>query len=166
MARCVLMCGLAGAGKSTVARALEADGWLRLSIDVDAWAQGFTVHPLPRDVRDRIVDAHRARLIDALSRGVDVVVDYAFWSRAMREEFRALAATAGAAVTVAFLDVPLASLEARLAARVDGQPGPDAIEVPASLLTEFAAGFEWPEPDETDVIRAADAGAMLGALRG
>ncbi len=159
------MCGLAGAGKSTVARALEADGWLRLSIDVDAWEQGYRQHPLPGDVRDRVVDAHRDRLVVALSREADAVVDYSFWSRAMRDEFRRLAASAGARVTVAFLDVPLATLRDRLDVRATGAPAPDAIDVPAALLDTYAAGFERPASDETDVITAPDAGDMLAALR-
>ena len=35
----VMMCGVAGAGKTTLAKQLEAAGYLRLSIDEEVWRQ-------------------------------------------------------------------------------------------------------------------------------
>ncbi|MCD5314320.1 AAA family ATPase [Kineosporia babensis] len=145
----VLTCGLAGSGKSTYARSLEAQGWLRLSIDQQAWDQGFTTHPLPPEIRLEIIADQRRQLAEALDDGHDVVVDYAFFSRAMRDEYRAIAQQHGAEVEVALFDVPREELLRRLAGR--GSAGPDDIAVPAELLDRFIAGFEWPTADETDV---------------
>ncbi len=151
MARMVLMCGLAGAGKSTFARSLEALGSLRLSIDHAAWALGHTEHPLPVAVRDEIVARQREQLVAALDAGQDVVVDYSFWSRAMRDEYRGIARALGASAEVVYLEVPREELLRRLARRTERPTGPDAIHVPPELLDDYLAGFEVPAADEPDV---------------
>lgn len=97
MPRVIFMCGPAGSGKSTVARQLEADGITRLSFDQEAWNRGLRVMPLPDDARADI-DAHlRRRLIHLLEQGCDVVLDFSFWSRAMRDDWRGLVAPFGTA---------------------------------------------------------------------
>lgn len=40
----VLLCGVAGAGTTTVARALERAGYERLSIDEEMWARSGLVY--------------------------------------------------------------------------------------------------------------------------
>ena len=51
MSRVLFMCGPAGSGKSTLARRLEADGMVRLSVDVEAFARGHRTMPLPDEVQ-------------------------------------------------------------------------------------------------------------------
>lgn len=152
MPRLVLTCGVAGSGKSTYARALAEQGWLRLSIDVEAHGRGLTEHPLPDDVTAEIVAQQRDQLATALRDGRDVVVDYSFWSRARRDEYRTLGSASGADVEIVWFDVPRAELRRRLRLR-DTQSGPDAVHVPDDLLDRYLAGFEPPAPDETDVRR-------------
>lgn len=94
----VLACGLAGAGKSTYARGLEDKGFVRLSIDAEAWRGSHTKHPLPVEVSARIASRQREELVAALSVGQDVVVDYSFHARSTRDEFRAIARACGASV--------------------------------------------------------------------
>jgi predicted kinase len=155
--RLVLTCGVAGSGKSTYARSLADRGWLRLSIDVEAHRRGFTEHPLPTAVTDAIVAEQREQLVAALRDGADVVVDYSFWSRARREEYRAIGREQGADVQVVWFDVPRAELVRRLRARA-AHPGPDAVEVSEELLTTYLDGFEEPGADETDVVRHPTSG--------
>lgn len=145
------MCGLSGAGKSTFARALESTGWLRLSIDVAAWEQGHTEHPLPSGIRDAIVAAQREEIHQALRAGRDVVVDYAFWSREMRDEYRELGRAHGSEVSVVFCDAPVDELRRRLRGRSQRGAGADTVEVSDDLLDQFVSGFERPGPDEVDV---------------
>src|SRR5881394_3153150 len=82
------MCGPAGSGKSTVARQYEQQGMARLSFDQEAWSRGITTMPLPEDIRRDIEHVLRARLADLVRAGSDVVLDFSFWSRAMRDEYR------------------------------------------------------------------------------
>jgi predicted kinase len=152
----VLTCGVAGSGKSTYARGLESQGWLRLSIDAEAWRRGLTEHPLPAAVTADIVAQQRGELLDALAHGRDVVVDYSFWSRATRETYRELGTRAGAVVQVVWFDVPREELRRRLDARV-GEGGPDSVRVPDAVLDRYVAGFEAPGPEEEDVVRFTSA---------
>ena len=151
MARMVLMCGVAGAGKSTYARCLEDDGFVRLSIDTEAWRGGHTVHPLPLEVKASIVARQQEQLIAALNAGRDVVVDYSFHARSTRDAYRAIAGACGASTEVVYFDVPRAELLRRLAARSKAGPGADTVVVPVDLLDAYIAGFEWPQSDEVDV---------------
>ena len=84
------MCGPAGSGKSTVARRLEGEGMVRLSFDEAAWQLGLRTMPVEADVHHEIEAALRGRLIDLVSSGADVVLDFSFWSLRMREDYRRL----------------------------------------------------------------------------
>ena len=86
--RVIFMCGPAGSGKSTVARQLEQQGMTRLSFDQEAWSRGITTMPLPEDVYRDIEHALRGRLTELVQAGSDVVLDFSFWSRRMRDEYR------------------------------------------------------------------------------
>ena len=90
MGRVIFMCGPAGSGKSTVARQYERQGMTRLSFDQEAWSRGITTMPLPQDVHRDIERVLRARLVDLVRAGADVVLDFSFWSRRMRDDYRAL----------------------------------------------------------------------------
>jgi predicted kinase len=46
--------------------------------------------PLPPDVHRDVEGLLRARLVELARAGADVVVDFSFWSRAMRAEYREL----------------------------------------------------------------------------
>ena len=92
MCRVIFMCGPSGSGKSTYARRLEGDGMVRLSFDVEMWHRGISTVPLPPDVRDEIEAGLRARLLELVAAGRDVVLDFSFWSRRMRDDYRRLLA--------------------------------------------------------------------------
>ncbi|MGH3348421.1 MAG: AAA family ATPase [Nocardioides sp.] len=150
-ARVVLMCGVAGSGKSTYARALEEEGWLRLSIDVEAWRRGHREMPLPVELTDDIRAQQRQALVHAVREGRDVVVDYSFWSRAQRDDYRRLASGAGAEVEVAYCPTDPETARRRIARRNDGPRSPDSYAIEAGTLSAYLEGFEAPGPDETDV---------------
>src|SRR5689334_14113846 len=84
------MCGPAGSGKSTVARRREAQGMVRLSFDQEAWRRGIQAMPLPTDVHEQIEQELRARLLALVAAGADVVLDFSFWSKRARLEYRDL----------------------------------------------------------------------------
>ena len=89
------MCGPAGSGKSTYARKLEAQGMTRLSFDVAAWERGLTVMPLPPEAHAEIKCELQERLLALVSSGQEVVLDFSFHSRQMRDEYRELLAPLG-----------------------------------------------------------------------
>lgn len=146
MATVHLICGLPGAGKTTLARRLERE-LPAVRLTPDEW--------MARIVGDGYDEAKRAAVeavqwelaARLLSLGLDVILENGFWSRSERDEFRARAAEAGAACRLYFLDVPHAELWRRLAARNAALP-PDTFHVTEAQLDLWSSGFEPPTPDE------------------
>ncbi|PRZ02902.1 hypothetical protein BCE75_11637 [Isoptericola sp. CG 20/1183] len=146
MSRVFLMCGPAGSGKSTRARALEAQGWARLSVDVAAWREGRRDHPLPDDVTTRLQAELRQECLDLVRAGRDVVVDLSFWSRAMRDEYRDLLRPLGVFPVTVYLPTPREVVLERLAHR--SGTGPDDVVVSRETALRYLDAFEVPTPDE------------------
>ncbi|QFG67916.1 AAA family ATPase [Ornithinimicrobium pratense] len=140
MPRVVLMCGPAGSGKSTVARRLEAAGGMtRLSYDQEAWNRGLRAMPLPHDA-DNELDAHlRQHLIRLLDQGRDVVLDFSFWSRAMRDDWRRLVARYGITAETIYMATDKETCMDRIRARVltHGDDFPLEPDVAAHYFNHF-----------------------------
>ncbi|HEY0937745.1 MAG TPA: ATP-binding protein [Trebonia sp.] len=117
MGRVIFMCGPAGSGKSTVARQYEQQGMTRLSFDQEAWSRGITTMPLPPDVHRDIEQLLRARLADLVRAGSDVVLDFSFWSRAMRDDYRRLLRPLAVVPETVYLATDRATALRRVAAR-------------------------------------------------
>lgn len=143
-----LICGLPGAGKTTLAKRLERD-LPALRLAPDEW--------MARIVGDGYDEAKRAAVeavqwevaARALSLGVAVVLENGFWSRRERDDFRSRAAALGAETRLHFLDVPREELLKRLALRNAALP-PDTFRVSAAQLDAWSRSFEPPTPDELD----------------
>ena len=133
--RVIFMCGPAGSGKSTVARQYEQQGMARLSFDQEAWSRGITAMPLPQDIHGDIEGALRARLMDLVRAGSDVVLDFSFWSRRMRDEYRELLRPLGVVPETVYLATDRATVLQRVAARA-ARDGDDF-----KLSTELAAFY-------------------------
>lgn len=150
MATLFLMCGLPCSGKTTLAKQLERERHaIRLTPDewiVRLFGTGLTppaldwcrdpVEALQWDVAER-----------ALSLGINVILDFGFWSRSERDGFRSRAAALGASVEVHFLDIPRTVLLARLAARNADLP-PYTFRVTEAQIDLWWSLFEPPTPDE------------------
>lgn len=79
--------------------------------------------------------------------GVDVVLDWGFWSRADRDGARARVVASGARAALYFLDVPDDVTLRGLKGRNERLPT-DAYEIPPEMFSIFAAKFEPPGEDE------------------
>ena len=144
------MCGPAGSGKSTIARQYEAQGMTRLSFDQEAWSRGITIMPLPPEVHRDIERLLRARLLDLVRAGTDVVLDFSFWSRVMRDEYRELVKPLGVIPETVYL----ATDRATVLQRVDDRAARNGDDF--KLTTELAAlyfdHFEVPTAAEGPLI--------------
>ncbi len=140
------MCGPAGSGKSTLARRLEIAGFMRLSIDEEAWSRGHRSQPLPADVAQTIENELQDLLISQVNMGIDVVLDYSFWSRAMRDNYRHLLSPLGVTPETIYLATPRNVVLDRIRAR----DGDDSNEVKLSEETaaEYFDAFEPPTAEE------------------
>ena len=82
----------------------------------------------------------------ALALGTNVILDFGFWAREEREDFRSRAKQLGASSEVHFLDVPSDELLRRLAYR-NAQPGL-AFHIPEEMMRSWIEFFQKPDPDE------------------
>ena len=152
MATLLLMCGLPGAGKTTLAKQLEGER-AALRLTPDEWIVrlfGASLTPPTLDwCRDPVEAVQWTVAARALALGINVILDFGFWSRAEREEFRARARALGAGSEVHFLDVPRAVLSARLTERNADLP-PYAFPVTEAQLDLWWSLFEPPGTDELE----------------
>lgn len=140
------MCGPAGSGKSTVARQLEAAGMARLSFDQEAWDRGVRGMPLPESVR-AVIDADlRTRLLKLVGQGRDVVLDFSFWSRDMRDDWRRLLAPYGVIPETLYLATDRGTCLERVRARA--LTNGDDFVLPPAIAAEYFDHFQVPTPEE------------------
>ncbi|GAA4977611.1 hypothetical protein GCM10023205_51530 [Yinghuangia aomiensis] len=152
------MCGLPASGKTTYALELERRGYVRLSIDEVVWRRiggrdpGVVLAPEEFDaLKDEVRAEQRVELVELLRAGRDVVVDYSFWSRAARDDYKALVESRGARWELVYLPVDHATLRRRLAVR-NRENGANAVTVDDSLFDRYATGFEVPDGEGESVI--------------
>lgn len=108
-----LTVGLPGTGKTTAAQRIEAEhGALRLT--KDEWMKALFAGENPSRASDVIEGRLVAIGLQALERGVDVVLDFGLWGRDERSSLRQAAVDRGATVTMLLFDLPPAEQRRRL----------------------------------------------------
>ncbi len=152
MATLHLMVGLPCSGKTTLARKLEAER-SALRLTPDEWQVrlfGQDAEEPEHDARHTLIEA---MLWDIASRalvlGLNVILDFGFWAREEREDFRLRAKRLGAGSEVHFLDVPEDELLRRLAAR-NSEPSESSFHIPEEMMRPWIAFFQKPTPDELE----------------
>ncbi|MBX3084564.1 MAG: ATP-binding protein [Anaerolineae bacterium] len=146
------MVGLPCSGKTTLAQKLEREQ-SALRLTVDEWH----IQLFGQDAED---PEHNARhsLIEmmlwktasrALELGTNVILDFGFWAREEREDYRSRAKALGASSEVHFLDVPTDELMRRLAAR-NMESSPLNFYIPEEMMKPWVAFFQRPTLDELE----------------
>jgi len=85
----------------------------------------------------------------ALVLGTNVILDFGFWAREEREDFRLRAKQLGASSEVHFLDVPENELMRRLAVR-NSQHSQESFQIPEDMMKPWITFFQRPTPDELE----------------
>ncbi len=152
MATLHLMVGLPCAGKTTLARTLE-DERSALRLTPDEWQLrlfGQDAEDPAHDARHGLIEVMLWELASrALVLGTNVILDYGFWAREEREDYRARSKQLGASSEVHFLDVPADELLRRLARR-NAQRSLTAFYIPEAMMQPWIAFFQKPTPDELE----------------
>ncbi|HYG95447.1 MAG TPA: ATP-binding protein [Nocardioides sp.] len=146
MGRVVFMCGPSGAGKTTYARALEGVGMTRLSFDVEMWRRGISTAVLRPEDRADIEATLQRRLLSLVEEGSDVVVDFSFWSREMREEWRRLLRPTGVVPETIYLATDRDTVLRRMRERRGDHSDDYALD--EQTVASYFDHFEAPTPDE------------------
>ncbi|MFJ8197042.1 AAA family ATPase [Streptomyces sp. NPDC096152] len=154
----VLMCGLPGAGKTTYAMELVRRGYVRLSIDEVVWQRlgqrdaGLVLEAEAFDqLKEEVRREQRQQLVELMLAGRDVVVDYSFWSRAARDDYKVLIENHGCRWELVHLKADRTTLEHRLEVR-NGEEGANSVTVDKTLFSRYLANFEEPNGEGEQVV--------------
>jgi predicted kinase len=146
------MVGLPFSGKTTLARKLEYE-CSALRLTTDEWHVrlfGQDALEPEHDARHSLIEAMLWNIASrALELGVNVILDFGFWAREEREDFRSRAKELGASSEVHFLDVSEEELLRRLDVR-NSQSSQDYFFISAEMIKPWIAFFQKPTPDELE----------------
>ncbi len=144
--RLVIVCGLPGSGKSTVAKRLESEyGGVRLC--PDDWMDALRIDLFDVAVRARIENLQWSLARRLLELQQVVVIEWGTWAREERDALREGARALGAAVELHVLDEPVEVLWERV-----GRRGPEKRVGRRALtradLESYGTSFQRPNEDE------------------
>ncbi|WP_419885948.1 AAA family ATPase [Paenibacillus sp. B-A-8] len=155
----VMMCGVAGSGKTTFAQKLEKEGFVRLSIDEDIWAtHGRFGVDYPEQNYDTYLKESelklRGELVNLIQAKQHVVVDFSFWQRNRRNDYKQLIEEHSGVWELIYLKVQPDELRRRLLIRSERFDANAAFTITEDTLTRFLSGFETPAGEGEAVIEA------------
>jgi predicted kinase len=144
------MVGLPCSGKTTLARKLENElPALRLTVDVWQIALfGQDANEPEHDWRHSRIEALLWSVASrALQLGTHVVLDFGFWAREEREDYRRRAKQLGASSEIHYLAVPHDELLRRLRKR-NSRPSPESFLISEEAMKPWIESFQKPGGDE------------------
>ncbi len=107
--RLVIVCGLPGSGKTTLAKHLCSDG-AAVQMNPHEWMATLGINPGDREVRAKIEALQWQISQDLLRQAVTVVIEWGTWAKVERDTLRMGARELGAAVELWYLDVEIDEL--------------------------------------------------------
>lgn len=144
--RLILICGLPGSGKTTLAKQLAAEA-RAVRLSPDEWKHALGIDYYDEEARVRLEGRLWRLAQELLALRQSVVMEHGFWARQERDELRVAGRTLGAMVELHYLPAPVEELWRRLAAR-NAEPGPGTVPINRSDLERWAAQFEAPDAAE------------------
>jgi len=141
-ARLIVVCGLPGAGKTTLARAIEKrTGGIRFC--PDEWMDAMGID-LWDEARRGKVEALQWKVAQALlAAGATAIVEWGTWGRSERDALRLRARELGAAVELHYVTAPVDVLFERIQRRGSENP-----PIARDALLQWVEVFEEPTDEE------------------
>ena len=149
----VIMSGISGSGKTYIAKQLEEDGYLRISLDALIWEKvGSGLPSLSKNEQKQLFAECLTQIRDmikvTLQSGKKFVLDSTNCKRKVRDDVRTLCAEAGVQPVFIYCSADKDELWRRLSKRKGNNP--DDLIVTEEELSDYWNGFERPQEDETD----------------
>lgn len=144
--RLILLCGLPGSGKTTLARRMERV-WPVVRLCPDEWIADLGIDLWDDTFRDRLEHRMTALAHALLRLGQSVVLEYGVWNRAERDQHRAQAHALGVPIDLYYLEATVADLWRRLRAR-NRRATHGTVIIPRAVLERFVGLFQPPDAAE------------------
>lgn len=149
MVHVIMMCGVCGSGKTTYAKQKEKEGYLRLSIDEEMWANyGRLGADYPESEYERLSEETekklRQKMIELIKSGQNLVIDFSFWSKANRAQYRQLILKTGGTPELVYMKADKEILCRRIKIRNQSIHANSPFVITEQVLEHHYNGFEEP----------------------
>ena len=143
----IVLCGLPGSGKTTMARQLEQTaGAVRLN--VDEWVAALGVDFFDDEFRHKLEARLYEHGITLLKLGQSIILEDGVWKRDERDSLREIARKLGATIEIHYFNLPFDELWRRLEGR-NASGAHDMVPITKELLQECWQKFQ--PPDEAEL---------------
>ena len=141
-ARLIIVCGLPGSGKTTLAKVLESQ-LNAVRFAPDEWMLALSLDLYDEERRAKIEELQWAIAQRILELDTIVIIEWGTWGRSERDRLRLHARAVGATVELRYLSAPVEVLFDRIQRRAMEDP-----PITREAMLEWVKMFQAPTPEE------------------